>query len=94
MVLHEHPRRLEPSGGYVRVKNKQLEHRFIMEKTLGRQLHSGEEVHHKNSDRKDNSPSNLELWTKSQPPGSRVSDLVDFVVTRYKKEVLEALGII
>jgi hypothetical protein len=36
-----------------------------------------EEVHHRNKQRDDNRPGNLELWARgSQPPGARVSDLV------------------
>lgn len=36
----------------------------------------GENVHHKNGDRADNRPENLELWVSSQPSGQRVADLV------------------
>lgn len=54
------------------------EHRYVMEKQLGRKLHKGESVHHKNSLRWDNNLENLELWCKQQPTGARVSDLVDW----------------
>ena len=41
-------------------KNK-YEHRLVMEDKLGRPLLHKEIVHHKNEDKKDNSPENLEL---------------------------------
>jgi hypothetical protein len=51
-----------------------------MERILGRSLIKGENVHHKDGDRLNNAPENLELWTKHQPAGQRVVDKVDFAI--------------
>jgi hypothetical protein len=64
-----------------------LEHRFVMELILGRELLPGENVHHINGVRWDNRPANLELWVSSQPAGQRIPDLLawaDEIISRYR----------
>lgn len=50
-----------PKGkGYV------LQHRLVMERQLGRYLTDSEVVHHRNEDKQDNRPENLEILTRSK----------------------------
>ncbi len=89
--------------GYVRVivpgKNGKpsrdvLEHRYVMERHLGRGLHPGETVHHIDGDRQNNALSNLELFTSRHGPGQRVIDKVRLAIeiARAYPELLKEKG--
>ena len=52
------------------------EHRLVMESLLGRLLTDDEVVHHKNGDKKDNSPSNLELLSRKDHSGLHFREAV------------------
>jgi hypothetical protein len=58
-------------GGY-----RQPEHHAVMAKMIGRPILKGETVHHKNGERADNRPENLELWSSRHGKGQRVEDRI------------------
>lgn len=64
--------------GYVSIRVGSIwlmEHRVVLEQTLGRKLVRGESVHHKNGIRDDNRPENLELWVGAIRYGQRATDI-------------------
>lgn len=77
------------------------EHRLAMAQLLGRPLTADESVHHINGDRTDNRTDgplvnfrsgNLELWSRWQPSGQRVTDKIEFAIELLERYLPEALA--
>jgi hypothetical protein len=57
-----------------------LEHRYVMEQHLGRELRPEETVHHRNRPTTNNALDNLELFSGRHGPGQRVTDQVSWAI--------------
>ena len=64
---------------------------MVMEQILGRKLLDNECVHHRNGNKLDNRPENLELWTEMQPSGQRATDMIKWAedfIDEYKNALV------
>lgn len=66
-----------PNGRHLLI----AEHRLVMERMIGRELLPTETVHHRNGQRADNRPDNLELWDRRHGPGQRVTEKIAWALT-------------
>jgi hypothetical protein len=89
--------RVKPTAeGYIRLHlpggRRVLEHVYVMEQQLGRRLVDGENVHHRNGVKHDNSQENLELWLVMQPTGQRVEDLMTYIAAYHADAMRQMLN--
>jgi len=69
--------------GYRRVQyygKPMLEHRYLMEKHLGRELKEWETLHHINGERSDNRLENWEVWVIRPHKGQRVVETIPWAI--------------
>lgn len=85
--------RYEPENPNAGPNGQVYQHRHVMSEMIGRPLRKDENVHHKNGNRSDNRPENLELWTKGQPAGQRVQDRVKWHIHELLRDVDAALAL-
>lgn len=67
------------ADGYVLIwtpDGERLEHRVVMERNLGRALRAEEVVHHRDGDKSNNSPENLEVMSQSEHASLHAPDLL------------------
>lgn len=63
------------SGTYYVKRNQRHEHRTVMESVLGRSLTADEIVHHKDRNKRNNNPENLELTNRREHALEHVAEM-------------------
>lgn len=74
------------------VRRSILEHRKVMQESIGRDLYPEETVHHLNGVRDDNRIENLELWSSHHPKGQRSVDKTNWAIETLIRYLPEALN--